>query len=85
MPKPIKLRDFFAALRAADPSITVMENRGKGSHVVVCKEYPEGDRSFPIPTSSGEVAGPYQSKVISLYNLPKDVFQKGRKGRAKND
>lgn len=81
MPRPIKMRDFMAALSAADAGIKFSTNRGKGSHLVVYKELPDGKRSFPLPTSSGEVAGPYQSKVIELFELPDNVFKKGKKGR----
>lgn len=59
MARPIKLRDFIAAVRAADPRIRFLEERGKGSHMMLCKEMPDGGKvSFPIPTASGEVAGP---------------------------
>jgi hypothetical protein len=82
MPRPVKLRDLLAAIREADPEIKFFEERGKGSHAVLCKDYPEGCRSLPIPTSSGEVLGPYQSKIIALFELPKDVFEKGKKAKA---
>ena len=35
-----------------------------------------GKVSYPIPTSSGEVFGPYQKAVIRLYGLPEDTFRK---------
>ena len=76
MAKPIKLRDFLKRLKELDPSIQVFTNRGKGSHLMLCKITPTGKVSFPLPTSSGEVAGPYQKGVIRRFELPEDAFKK---------
>jgi hypothetical protein len=43
---------------------------------MLCKVIDAGNVSYPIPTSSGEVAGPYQKAVIRLYGLPEDTFRK---------
>ena len=43
---------------------------------MLCKVTDAGKVSYPIPTSSGEVAGPYQKAVIRLYGLPEDTFRK---------
>ncbi len=77
MAKPIKLRDFLRRLAEADPSIQVNKDRGKGSHLMLFKETTAGKASYPIPTSSGEVSGPYQKAVIHLFELPGDTFKKG--------
>ena len=76
MAKPIKLRDFLQRLKECDPAIEVLSHRGKGSHFMLCKVTDAGKVSYPIPTSSGEVAGPYQKAVIRLYGLPEDTFRK---------
>jgi hypothetical protein len=76
MAKPIKLRDFLQRLKELDPSIQVFTNRGKGSHLMLCKETPTGKISYPVPTSSGEVAGPYQKAVIRRFDLPGTAFKK---------
>ncbi len=78
MAKPIKLRDFLQRLAELDPSIEVFKNRGKGSHLMLYKETPTGKISYPILTSSGEVAGPYQKAVIQRFDLPENAFKKGR-------
>jgi hypothetical protein len=56
----------------------VFVNRGKGSHIMLCKDTHGGKVSFPVPTSSGEVAGPYQKAVIRRFELPEDAFKKNR-------
>ena len=56
----------------------VFVNRGKGSHIMLCKDTHGGKVSFPVPTSSGEVAGPYQKVVIRRFELPEDAFKKNR-------
>ncbi len=56
--------------------IGIFANRGKGSHMMLCKETATGKISYPIPTSSGEVAGPYQKAVIRRFGLPDDAFKK---------
>ena len=76
MAKPVKLRDFLQGLKECDPSIEVLSRRGKGNHLMLCKSTATGKLPYPIPTSSGEVAGPYQKAVIKLFNLPEDAFQK---------
>ena len=76
MAKPIKLRDFLQRLKELDPRIEIFTNRGKGSHLMLCKMTASGKISYPIPTSSGEVAGPYQKAVIRLFELPADAFKK---------
>jgi len=76
MAKPIKLRDFLQRLKELDPAIEIFTNRGKGSHLMLCKMTATGKLSYPIPTSSGEVAGPYQKSVIRLFGLPEDAFRK---------
>ncbi len=76
MAKPIKLRDFLKRLKEVDPLIEVYSTRGKGSHLMLCKEVDDGNISFPIPTSSGEVAGPYQKAVIRRFGLPEDAFKR---------
>jgi hypothetical protein len=76
MAKPIKLREFLAAVTKADGRIEVFNERGKGSHLMLCRQGENGKVSFPIPTSSGEVAVPYQNKVIALFELPPNIFQK---------
>ena len=76
MAKPIKLRDFLQRLRELDPTIEIFTNRGKGSHMMLCKITPAGKVSYPIPTSSAEVAGPYQKAVIRLFTLPENSFKK---------
>jgi hypothetical protein len=76
MAKPIKLRDFLQRLKELDPAIQIFTNRGKGSHLMLCKETPAGKLSYPVPTSSGEVAGPYQKAVIRLFELPGNAFKK---------
>jgi hypothetical protein len=76
MAKPIKLRDFLQRLKELDPSIQVFSNRGKGSHLMLCKNTSSGKISYPLPTSSGEVAGPYQKGVIRRFDLPEDAFKK---------
>jgi hypothetical protein len=76
MAKPIKLRDFLQSLRAKDSAIEVHSHRGKGSHLMRFKMTATGKLSYSIPTSSGEVAGPYQKAVIRLFSLPEDVFKK---------
>jgi hypothetical protein len=76
MARPIKLRDFLKRLKDLDPFIEVFADRGKGSHLMLCKETPGGKVSFPIPTSSGEVAGPYQKAVIRRFGLPEDAFKR---------
>lgn len=78
MAKPIKLRYFLQRLGDLDQSIEIYENRGKGSHMMLCKKTDSGKVSYPLPTSSGEVAGPYQKAVIRLFGLPADAFKKGR-------
>ena len=78
MAKPIKLRDFLKRMNEVDPAIEVFANRGKGSHLMLCKNTHSGKVSFPIPTSSGEVAGPYQKAVIRRFGLPEDAFGKKR-------
>jgi hypothetical protein len=76
MAKPIKLRDFLQRLKELDPAIQIFTNRGKGSHLMLCKETATGKVSYPVPTSSGEVAGPYQKAVIRLFELPGNAFKK---------
>ena len=76
MAKPIKLRDFLRRLAEADPSIQVIKDRGKGSHLMLFKDTAKGKASYPLPTSSGEVAGPYQKAVIQRFGLPDDAFKK---------
>lgn len=76
MAKPIKLRDFLQRLKECDSSIEVLSRRGKGSHLMLCKTTATGKLSYPIPTSSGEVTGPYQKAVIKLFDLPEDTFKK---------
>ena len=76
MAKPIKLRDFLQRLKECDPAIVVLSHRGKGSHLMLFKVTDAGKVSYPIPTSSGEVFGPYQKAVIRLYGLPEDTFRK---------
>lgn len=76
MAKPIKLRDFLQRLKEFDSAIEVISGRGKGSHLMLCKMTDVGKLSYPIPTSSGEVAGPYQKAVIRLFGLPEDAFKK---------
>jgi hypothetical protein len=76
MAKPIKLRDFLRRLAEADPSIQVIKDRGKGSHLMLFKDTAAGKASYPLPTSSGEVAGPYQKAVIQRFGLPDDAFKK---------
>jgi hypothetical protein len=76
MARPIKLRDFLQRLKDQDPGIEVLSHRGKGSHLMLCKVTDAGKVSYPIPTSSGEVAGPYQKAVIRLYGLPENTFRK---------
>lgn len=78
MAKPIKLRDFLQRVKALDPGIEIFTDRGKGSHLMLCKKVGAGKISYPIPTGSGEVAGPYQKAVIQLFGLPADSFKKGR-------
>jgi hypothetical protein len=78
MAKPIKLRDFLKRVKDLDPAIEFFTNRGKGSHLMLCKETSGGKVSFPLPTSSGEVAGPYQQAVIRRFGLPADAFKKRR-------
>jgi hypothetical protein len=56
----------------------VFVNRGKGSHIMLCKDTHGGKVSFPVPTSSGEVAGPYQKTAIRRFELPEDAFKKNR-------
>jgi hypothetical protein len=70
MAKPLKLRDFLQRLKECDSSIEVLSHRGKGSHLMLCKTTDVGKLPYPIPTSSGEVAGPYQKAVIRLFGLP---------------
>jgi hypothetical protein len=76
MAKPIKLRNFLQRLKELDSSIQVFTDRGKGSHLMLCKETPTGKVSIPLPTSSGEVAGPYQKAVIRRFDLPENAFKK---------
>jgi hypothetical protein len=76
MAKPIKLRDFLQRLKELDPAIQIFTNRGKGSHLMLCKETATGKVSYPVPTSSGEVAGLYQKAVIRLFELPGNAFKK---------
>ncbi len=76
MAKPIKLRDFLQRVKEIDPAIQIFANRGKGSHMMLCKATASGKVSYPIPTSSGEVAGPYQKAVIRLFDLPENAFKK---------
>ena len=76
MAQPIKLRDFLQRVKEFDPAIVVFVNRGKGSHIMLCKDTHGGKVSFPVPTSSGEVAGPYQKAVIRRFELPEDAFRK---------
>ena len=76
MAKPIKLRDFLQRLKELDPAIQIFTNRGKGSHLMLCKETATRKVSYPVPTSSGEVAGPYQKAVIRLFELPGNAFKK---------
>ena len=78
MAKPIKIRDFLRCLAELDPAIEVFKDRGKGSHLMLFKETANGKISYPIPTSKGEVAGPYQKVVIRLFELPENAFRKGR-------
>jgi hypothetical protein len=80
MPRPVKLLFLIAAIRDADPLIECDTQKGKGSHCVFSKKFPDGStRSFPLPTSSGEVVGPYQKSLIRLFDLPKDVFDTNTK------
>ena len=76
MAKPIKLRDFLQRVKELDPTIQIFANRGKGSHIMLCKVTASGKVSYPIPTSSGDVAGPYQKAVIRLFDLPENAFKK---------
>lgn len=76
MARPIKLRDFLQRLKELDPAIQVFANRGKGSHMMLSKLTPSGKVSYPLPTSSGEVAGPYQKAVIRCFELPENAFKK---------
>ncbi len=76
MAKPIKLREFLQRIKETDPAIAVLSHREKGSHLILCKITDSGRISYPIPTSSGEVAGPYQKAVIRLFKLPVDAFKK---------
>jgi hypothetical protein len=76
MPRPLELRDFLKRLRQADDSIVSYQHRGKGSHLLLSKETSKGRVSFPIPTTTGEVAGPYQKAVIRIFALPPDCFEK---------
>ena len=76
MAKSLKLHDFLKRLKDADPLIEVFSDRGKGSHLMLCKETQAGKVSFPIPTSSGEVAGPYQKAVIRRFGLQEDAFKR---------
>ena len=46
------------------------------AHLMLYKETPDGKVSFPIPTSSSEVAGPYQKAAIRRFGLPEDTFKR---------
>jgi hypothetical protein len=58
MAKPIKLRDFLKRVKDLDPTIEVFVNRGKGSHLMPCKDTHGGKVSFPVPTSSAASSAP---------------------------
>ncbi len=44
-------------------------SRGKGSHWLFYKEFPEGTVSYPIPTSSKELKRPYIRMCRQLFRL----------------
>lgn len=79
MSNPIKIADLVSAIKSADPSIQILTNRGKGSHLMLFREDESGKISYPLPTASGEIVGPYQKQIIKLFGLPKEAFDTNKK------
>lgn len=51
--RPLKLKELKAILRRY--GVGVEAGRGKGSHLLFSKEFPEGVFTYPVPTHNKEV------------------------------
>lgn len=65
--RPLKLHDLRRILRSfgveEDPS------RGKGSHTMFFRQFPEGFQSYPVPTHGSEVLRQYVAGCRKRFRL----------------
>ena len=67
MPYPLKkLRKILASYGVSED-----ESRGKGSHTLFYKRFPEGEFSYPVPTDDKDVLDCYVKGCRKKFRLTK--------------
>ena len=65
--RPLKLRELRKILRRYD--VEEDPSRGKGSHTLFYKTFPDGTFSYPVPTTSSEVNASYVKGCRKKFRL----------------
>jgi len=65
--RPLTLKVLRKRLRAFD--VSEDRSKGKGSHTVFEKDFPDGKRSFPVPTTRKDVAPCYVKGCRRAFRL----------------
>lgn len=65
--RPLKLKDLRRILKRYD--VEEDSSRGKGSHTLFFKKFPEGVFSYPVPTSRNDILACYVKNCRKKFRL----------------